>query len=112
MNKIQKRKRKQRKLAKARLAKKKDDYSSWQKFCLDLTTINLPSLAKPDLVTVCPITSLKLDDKDNTSTLDIDAFDTTIIPEPKSNVRLSLVNAHKQSVKVAKKYFKNCLKKE
>lgn len=105
MTKIQKRKRKQRKLAKARLAKKKDDYSSWQKFCLDLTTINLPSLAKPDLVTVCPITSLKLDDKEDLSTLDIDAFDTTIIPEPKSNVRLSLANVHKQSLKLAKKIF-------
>ena len=112
MNKIQKRKRKQRKLAKARLAKKKDDYSSWQKFCLDLTSISLPSLAKPDQVTVCPITSLKLDDKEDTSILDIDAFDTTIIPKSKSNARLSLVNVHKQSLKLAKKYFKNCLKKE
>lgn len=99
MNKIQKRKRKQRKLAKARLAKKKDDYSSWRKFCLDLTTINLPSLAKPDAVTICPITSLNLDNKEDTSTLYIDAFDTTTIPKPKANACLSLVNAHRQCLK-------------
>jgi len=108
MNKIQKRKRNQRKLAKARLAKKKDNYSLWKKFCMDLTTAVLPSLIEPDLVTVRPITSLKTDTKKDNNTLDCNAFDAAILPKPKSNAHLSLVNAYKQSLKLAEEHFKNC----
>lgn len=68
----------------------------------------LPSLIDPGLVTVRPITSLKTDTKEDNNKLDFNIFDTAILPEPKSNARLSLVNAYKQSLKLAEEHFKNC----
>lgn len=75
---------------------------------MDLTTAALPSLIKPDLVTVQQMTSLKTDTKKDNNTLDLNIFDTAILPESKSNARLSLVNAYKQSLKLAEEHFKNC----
>lgn len=65
MNKIQKRKRNQRRLAKARIKNKKNgDLALWKKFCLDLTTACLPNLISNDLVTVRPMSDLKTEIED------------------------------------------------
>ena len=75
---------------------------------MDLTTAALPALIEPDLVTVQQMTSLKTDTKEDNNTLDFNIFDTAILPESKSNARLSLVNAYKQTLKSAEEHFKNC----
>ena len=79
---------------------------------MDLTTAALPSLIEPDLVTVQQMTSLKTDTKEDTNTLECNAFDAAILPKPKSNARLSLVNAYKQTLKLAEEHFKNCREEE
>ena len=82
MNKIQKRKRNQRRLAKARINNKKnDDLALWKKFCLDLTTVCLPKLIANDLVTVQPMSALKTEIEDKTDDSYVgQVFDQTIIP--------------------------------
>ena len=82
MNKTQKRKRNQRRLAKARIKNKKNgDLALWKKFCLDLTTAYLPNLIANDLVTVRPMSDLKteVEDKKDDSYIG-QVFDQTIIP--------------------------------